>query len=157
MRRALIVDFTRLALLGLAAVGQAGIAQGETAASTSATATTATASNDSSAGNGRLQQYLYVLRLVPRLHDEGAWTDADNAAVSRHFAQLKEAAASGRVILAGRTLEPGDRTFGLVIFEAPDEADARKFMESDPAVVAGVMTATLHPYAVALQRKNSEQ
>jgi hypothetical protein len=26
-------------------------------------------------------------------------------------------------------------------------------MESDPAVVAGVMSATLHPYALALQRK----
>ena len=158
MRRALIVDFMRLALLGLAAVGQAGIAQAETAAPTSAKVTTSS-SSDASAVGAKLQQYLYVLRLVPRLHDEGAWTDADNAAVSRHFAQLKEAAASGRVILAGRTLEPGDRTFGLVIFEAPDEADARKFMESDPAVVAGVMTATLHPYAVALQRKNqsSEQ
>ena len=152
MRRALIVDFMRLALLALAAVGLAGIAQAETAASTTAKVTGTTSSSDASA-TAKLQQYLYVLRLVPRLHDEGAWTDADNAAVSRHFAHLKEATASGRVILAGRTLEPGDRTFGLVIFEAPDEAEARLFMESDPAVVAGVMTATLHPYAVALQRK----
>ena len=152
MRRALIVDFMRLALLGLAAVGQAGIAQAETAAPTSAKVTTSS-SSDASAVGAKLQQYLYVLRLVPRLHDESACTDADNAAVSRHFAQLEEATASGRVILAGRTLEPGDRTFGLVIFEAPDEAGARLFMQSDPAVVAGVMTATLHPYAVALQRK----
>jgi uncharacterized protein YciI len=134
-------------------VGLAGIAQAETAASTTAKVTSTTSSSDASAATAKLQQYLYVLRLVPRLHDEGAWTDADNAAVSHHFAQLKEATASGRVILAGRTLEPGDRTFGLVIFEAPDEAEARRFMESDPAVVAGVMTATLHPYAVALQRK----
>jgi uncharacterized protein len=99
------------------------------------------------------QQFLYVLRLVPRLHADAAWTEADNAAVSRHFAHLQQATAAGRVILAGRTTEPGDRTFGLVIFEAVDEDDARRFMAADPAVVAGVMTATLHPYAVALQRK----
>jgi uncharacterized protein len=99
------------------------------------------------------KQFLYMLRLVPRLHDDKAWTASDNAAVSRHFQHLKQATEMGTVILAGRTLEPGDRTFGLVVFEAADEETARRFMESDPAVVAGVMTATLHPYAVALQRK----
>ncbi|HET7204034.1 MAG TPA: YciI family protein [Steroidobacteraceae bacterium] len=98
-------------------------------------------------------QFLYVLRLVPRLHDDAAWTDEDTAAVSRHFEHLKQATAAGKVILAGRTREPGDRTFGLVIFEAADEDEAQRFMGSDPAVVAGVMTATLHPYAVALQRQ----
>jgi uncharacterized protein YciI len=99
------------------------------------------------------QQFLYMLRLVPRLHDDAAWTEADNAAVSRHFEHLKRATAEGKVVLAGRTLEPGDRTFGIVIFEAADENEAQRFMASDPAVVAGVMTATLHPYAVALQRE----
>jgi uncharacterized protein len=101
-------------------------------------------------------QYLYVLRLVPRVHDDAAWTEADKAAVSQHFQRLQQATAAGRVILAGRTTEPGDKTFGLVIFEAADDAAAQQFMESDPAVVAGVMTATLHPYAVALQRKTPD-
>ncbi|HWJ07561.1 MAG TPA: YciI family protein [Steroidobacteraceae bacterium] len=98
-------------------------------------------------------QWLYVLRLVPRLHDDQAWTDADNATIGRHFQHLKDATAARKVILAGRTTEAGGRTFGLVIFEAPDEAAARRFMDSDPAVVGGLMTATLHPYAIALQRK----
>ena len=60
---------------------------------------------------------------------------------------------SGQVILAGRTVEPLDKTFGLVIFEADSETAAMEFMQSDPAVKAGLMVATLHPYAVALQRK----
>ena len=98
-------------------------------------------------------QYLYVLRVAPRLHDQKAWTEADNAAVGRHFARLKQAVETGQVILAGRTAEALDKTFGLVIFEADDEAAARAFMEADPAVVSGQMTATLHPYAVALLRK----
>lgn len=101
----------------------------------------------------KLKQFVYILRLIPRLHDDNAWTDADKAAVGRHFAHLTAATKAGQVILAGRTMEPGDQTFGLVIFEATDDAAARTFMNSDPSVVEGIMTAELHPYYVALQRK----
>ncbi len=101
----------------------------------------------------KLKQFTYVLRLTPRLHDDNAWTDADKAVTGKHFAHLTAATKAGQVILAGRTMEPGDKTFGLVIFEAADEDAARTFMNSDPAVVAKVMTAELHPYSVALQRK----
>ena len=99
------------------------------------------------------KQFIYVLHLVPRLHADSAWTKEDKAALERHFVRFQEATKSGRLILAGRTSEPGDKTFGIAIFEAPDEDAARKFMESDPAVVAGLMTAELHPFAVALERK----
>jgi uncharacterized protein YciI len=100
------------------------------------------------------KQFIYVLRLVPRLHADSAWTKEDNMALSRHFVRFQHAIETGELILAGRTKEPGDKTFGIAIFEAKDEAVARAFMESDPAVVAGLMTAELHPFAVALQRKN---
>ncbi len=100
------------------------------------------------------KQFIYVLHLVPRLYDDKAWTAQDTAAVDRHLANFKAAVQSGQLVLAGRTMEPGDKTFGIAIFEAGDEAAARKFMESDPAVAAGVMTAELHPFAVVLQRKS---
>ena len=100
------------------------------------------------------KQFIYLLRLVPRLYSDAAWTKEDNMAVSRHFVRFQHAIETGELILAGRTPEPGDKTFGIAIFEAKDEAGARKFMESDPAVAAGLMTAELHPFAVALQRKN---
>jgi uncharacterized protein YciI len=100
------------------------------------------------------KQFIYVLHLVPRLHDDKNWTKEDKAALDRHFNRFKEATQSGQLILAGRTQEPGDKTFGIAIFMAADEAAARKFMEDDPAVVAGLMTAELHPFAVALERKN---
>lgn len=98
-------------------------------------------------------QYLYVLHLVPRLYATAAWTDADRAAVDAHFARLKDAATRGQVILAGRTRESLEQTFGIVIFEAADEQAAESFMAADPAVAAGVMTATLHPYAVSVARE----
>jgi len=100
------------------------------------------------------KQFIYVLKLVPRLHADSAWTKEDNAALERHFVRFQQAAKSGQLILAGRTSEPGDKTFGIAIFEAPDENAARKCMEEDPAVAGGLMTAELHPFAVALQRKN---
>jgi uncharacterized protein YciI len=100
------------------------------------------------------KQFIYVLRLVPRLYDDKNWTKEDEMALSRHFVRFKHAIETGELILAGRTSEPGDKTFGIAIFEANDETAARKFMESDPAVVAGLMTAELHPFSVALLRKN---
>lgn len=95
-----------------------------------------------------------MLRLVPRLHADSACTKEDKAVLERHFARFQEAIKSGQLLLAGRTSEPGDKTFGIAIFKAPDEDAARKFMQEDPAVASGLMTAELHPFAVALQRKN---
>ena len=91
---------------------------------------------------------------MPRLYDDKAWTAEDKAAVGQHLANFKAAVQSGQLVLAGRTMEPGDKTFGIAIFAAVDEAAARRFMEADPAVAAGVMTAELHPFAVVLERKN---
>ena len=102
------------------------------------------------------KQFLYVLKLAPRLHDDKAWTDADKATGSQHFAHLTAATKAGQVILAGRTMESGAKTFGLVIFEAADGAAATAFMNSDPAIVNKIMTAELHPYQVALQRRPAE-
>ena len=101
----------------------------------------------------KLQQFVYVLKVTPAFHDESKWTQKENEAVARHFGRLTEATKTGRVIFAGKTSEALDKTFGLVVFEAENESVARKFMESDPAVVAGVMSATLHPYVLALQRR----
>jgi uncharacterized protein YciI len=97
------------------------------------------------------KQFIYVLRLVPRLHDDNAWTEADQAVIKAHVAHLKTATDRGKLMLAGRTLEPGDKTFGLVVFTASDEADARAFMNADPAVTGGIMTAELHLYHVAFR------
>jgi uncharacterized protein len=98
-------------------------------------------------------QFIYVLRVAPPFHAAQAWSDKDNAAVGKHVERLAQTTAQGQVILVGRTTEPLAQTFGLVVFEADDEAAARRFMEADPAVAAGLMSATLHPYSVALLRK----
>ena len=103
---------------------------------------------------GKPKEFIYVLRLVPRLYDGKNWTKEDNAVLGRHFVRFQEAIKTGQLILAGRTSEPGDKTFGIAIFQVKDEAAARKFMEEDPAVAGGLMTAELHPFNVALEHRN---
>ncbi len=99
------------------------------------------------------KQYVYMLRLVPAMQTEAAWGDKQKMVVGQHFMRLQKAAADGQVILGGRTTEALDKTFGLVVFEAANDDAAKAFMDADPAVKEGLMTATLHPYAVAMQRK----
>jgi uncharacterized protein len=107
-------------------------------------------------GLAKPKQFVYVLKIVPALHDASKRTAKENEAVGRHFTRLKAATDAGQVIFAGRSNEALDATFGLVVFEADTEAAAKQFMAADPAVEAGVMSATLHPYVLALQRRAKE-
>ncbi len=96
--------------------------------------------------------YAYVLKLVPRLLDEKNWTEADNQIVERHFVRLQQLLAEASLVLAGRTLIQNPEGFGIVIFTAESEQEARRIMESDDAVKEGIMTAQLFPFRVALIR-----
>ncbi len=94
----------------------------------------------------------WIYRIVPtRPEMVTDATDDEVAVVSAHFQYLVALKERGDLILAGRTQEPVG-TWGITIFEASDEDAARAVMEGDPAVAAGVMAATLHPYAVAVAR-----
>jgi len=67
--------------------------------------------------------------------------------MSEHFEHLKKALANGMLILAGPCL---DGEFGVVIFRARSDNKVKEFMENDPAVKHGIMTAKLHPFRVSL-------
>ncbi|NMH67504.1 hypothetical protein HF072_01625 [Bacillus sp. RO3] len=97
-------------------------------------------------------EFIYVLKLIPRLHKEENWTAADEDIVQGHFQRLKEFKEIGVVILAGRTLNEEEHAFGIVVFEAEDKEKAEAFMQEDPAVKEGIMTGELFPYRVALLR-----
>jgi uncharacterized protein YciI len=97
-----------------------------------------------------MAQWLY--RIVPARPGMLSEATADEARlVGEHFAYLVSLRDQGVLILAGRTQEV-DATFGIVIFEADDEAAARAVLSADPAVAAGVFVSSLHPYAVAVSR-----
>lgn len=96
------------------------------------------------------KQYIYTLKLIPSLLDEKNWTDKENEIVSDHFQALQQLQKEDKLILAGRTLNMDQTTFGIVIIVAKSEEEAKVMMKSDPAVKEGIMTAELFPYQVAL-------
>jgi CubicO group peptidase (beta-lactamase class C family)/uncharacterized protein YciI len=97
------------------------------------------------------KQFVIVLRLQPKYQDDKNWTEA-NQAVGRHFARLQQLQKDGKLLLAGRTTVKG--SMGLVILEAESEAEARRVMEEEDAVKAGIMTAEIFPFQTALMKGN---
>ncbi|UYP45905.1 hypothetical protein NEF87_002190 [Candidatus Lokiarchaeum ossiferum] len=101
------------------------------------------------------KQFIYVLKLRQDLLKDENWTKFDEKKVEEHFIRLKRDTEAGKVILAGRTLtDENPEGFGIVIFREDSIEKAREYMQEDPSVKSGVMTATLYPYKVALQSKN---
>lgn len=96
------------------------------------------------------REFLYLLRPARLEMLTAGPTAAEAAIVSEHFAYLQALTEQGVMILVGRTLNNDAETLGLAIFRAGSEAEARAIMENDPAVRAGVMTAKLYPYRIAL-------
>ena len=80
------------------------------------------------------------------------WTDETKKIVSDHFSHLKQHCQDGKVVLAGRSDLPVSDTdnFGICIFEAEGLDEAQNFMESDPALIHGVMTARLFPFSLVM-------
>ncbi|WGS64582.1 YciI family protein [Marinitoga aeolica] len=100
-----------------------------------------------------MRQFIYILKLIPKYMDENNWTEETNEIISRHFFRLKEYTEKGKIILVGRVPDESDpESFGIVIFEEENEEKANEFMQNDPAVKEGIMTAKLFPFKVALIR-----
>ena len=102
-----------------------------------------------SKGAGLQKQFLYRVRVV-RAEMIKSPTEAESAIAQEHFNYLKDLNSKGVIILAGRTLNDDETSFGIVIFHAGSEAAARKIMEEDPGVRKGIFHADLFPFRVAL-------
>lgn len=92
------------------------------------------------------QQFAYILR-PPRTNFPETITKEEQAVVERHFNYLKNLLDKKELLMAGRCL---NGAFGITIFEAETEEQARQIMENDPAVKEKLMTAELFPFRVAL-------
>jgi uncharacterized protein len=104
-----------------------------------------------------MPQFLYRIQPArPAMLTEGP-TPEEAARVGEHFAYLQGLAARGTLLLAGRTQGNDERTFGIAIYEAADEREARAIMEDDPAIRSGVFRAELFPFAVALSSSAAKE
>jgi uncharacterized protein YciI len=96
-----------------------------------------------------MPQFLYRVRPARPGFLNGPTAD-EEAAVGEHFTYLEDLTRRRIVLLAGRTLNEDPSTFGIILFEAPSDIAARDLMARDPAVRAGVFSAELFPYRIAL-------
>ena len=99
-----------------------------------------------------MREYIYVLKLIPKFHDEKNWTENDHEIISRHFLRLKKYCEEGIVLTAGKTDRVDENGFGIVIFQAENDEKAAEFMREDPAVIHNMMTAQVLPYRTALMK-----
>ena len=95
-------------------------------------------------------QFIYMVQPTRLgLLTEGP-TREEETILGLHFDYLKDLAEKGIVLLAGRTQDAGESSFGIVILQTESEQAAREIMEKDPAVHERVMSARLHPYRIAI-------
>lgn len=65
--------------------------------------------------------------------------------IQDHFHRLNKLCEEGVVVTAGKTDAVEEKGFGIVVFQADNEEEARIFMKKDPAVMKGMMTAEVFP------------
>jgi uncharacterized protein YciI len=94
-------------------------------------------------------EWIYFLH-PPRENFAATMTDEERAVWSDHFDRFTRLLAEGTIILVGPTLGPVNT--GIAIFEAPDEATARRIVEDDPVVAGRYARAELRPFRVSLLR-----
>jgi uncharacterized protein YciI len=96
-----------------------------------------------------VSEWIYFLH-PPRENFAATMTDEERAVWAVHFERFERLLAEGTIILVGPTL--GDVNTGIAIFEAPDEATARRIMDEDPVVAGGFARGELRPMRVSLLR-----
>ncbi len=101
-----------------------------------------------------MPEWIYIIH-PPRENFARTMTKVEEEVWSRHWQRAKRLYLEGSIIVMGPSL--GSNNLGICIFEAPDEAAARKFMEEDPAISSGVGRGELQPYRVSLLRGRDEE
>lgn len=99
-----------------------------------------------------MKTYIYVLKLNPKLYDDKAWTKEDHEAVESHYLRLKTDFFKGFILHVGRTEDPKNDGFGIVIFHADTFEEAEDYMRKDPAVMGSQMEASVFEYKSVFHR-----
>jgi uncharacterized protein YciI len=95
-----------------------------------------------------MAEWIYLLR-PPRRSFAEDMTDEESAIMSEHVRYLQGLLAEGKLVLAGPSLRP---VFGVCVFEAADEEEAKRVAAADPAVSSGLQTVEVSPFRVSLLR-----
>ena len=96
-----------------------------------------------------MAEWVYFIH-APREHFGATMTEQEQAVWGEHVQLLQRRLDEGSLILAGPTL--GAVNTGICVFEAPDEAAARAYMEEDPTIASGIARGELREFRAAFLR-----
>jgi uncharacterized protein YciI len=99
-------------------------------------------------------EWIYFIH-PPRDDFAATMTAEEKALWAVHFERFKRMLREGTIVLVGPTL--GAHNTGIAIFEAPDEAAARRIMEDDPVIAGGFARGELRPFRVSLLRGRDDR
>jgi uncharacterized protein len=81
-------------------------------------------------------------------------TKEESKTMGVHFEYLKKLMTEGKIVLAGPSIN-GEKTFGLIIVEVENEAEARAILEGDPSYKAGIQGGEVFPFTLSLIRESA--
>ncbi len=96
-----------------------------------------------------MAEWIYFIH-APREDFATTMTPEEIAVWGVHFERFERLLREGTIILVGPTLGPVNT--GICVFEAPDEAAARRIMDEDPVIAGGFARGELRPFRVSLLR-----
>ena len=73
--------------------------------------------------------------------------------VNKHFKKLQALTEQGVVIFSGHSLNTDETGFGIIVVRAESEAAARKIIDEDDLVKAGLVRGTVFPFQVVTTAK----
>ena len=78
----------------------------------------------------------------------------DMSVLQQHVEYLRRLTDQGIAIVAGHTTNHDENAFGLAIVRADSESSARKILEEDALVRAGLLTVTVFPFEGLVGKNN---
>lgn len=93
--------------------------------------------------NKLVQFHMAVLKKGPQW--DGVMEPAKNPTLKQHIAYFVSLLDSGRAIIGGPMPDSQDLA-GIYILRAPSAAEAKTWVDNDPAIKNGLFTAEMHPW-----------
>jgi uncharacterized protein YciI len=81
------------------------------------------------------------------------WSPEDAETFELHWANLERLRDEGKLMLAGRALDADGTGPAICIIEVDSAEEAHRVFETEPFFTRGFATGKLHPYRVAISRK----
>lgn len=99
-----------------------------------------------------MPRFFYYLKLIPpRTTFVEDMTPNERQLMQQHAAYMKQQFAAGNVVIYG-PVKAADGPFGMGVLEAENEGEARRMIDNDPTILAGMNTYEICPMVIGAAR-----